>query len=75
MDNLQKMWEVFRMADNEEIIVDAEVWEPEQEDSIMLLSCKKCGNNVPAHYEFCPYCKNRLKKRKGKNQKLYWGLL
>ena len=57
------------MAGNEEIIVDAEVWEPEQEDSFVLLSCKKCGKNVPAHYEFCPHCKKRLQKKKQKKNK------
>lgn len=63
------------MANDEEIIVDAEVWEPEQEDNIMLLSCKKCGNTVPAHYEFCPYCKKRLQKRKRKKSKVVLGLV
>lgn len=63
------------MAGNEEIIVDAEVWEPEQEDSFVLLSCKKCGKNVPAHYEFCPHCKKRLQKKKQKKTKLVVGLV
>lgn len=63
------------MANDEEIIVDAAVWEPEQEDHITVRSCKKCGNTVPTHYEFCPYCKNRLKKKKRKKSKVVFGLV
>lgn len=35
----------------------------EQNGDAQLTHCKKCKNDVPAHFMFCPYCKKRLHKR------------